>query len=220
MYRQRIFTEDFIEPEDFLEINPSIDIIKLILADPDNNDMFGKKINIINIDGFNDILKSIYVLIRNGEYQTLTAKINKNGDTLLKKMADDMSYGFNRYHYLALGNEIPSRVNRFGLAKKPYTNKAITPMHVACINPDPTMLKKFITINSDYSVADKENRKLMHYAAANQSDSVIKFLIAKGAPVNEKDVKGMTPFMIACKLGRIDNILALMKSIKGKILSI
>lgn len=46
MYRQRIFTEDFIEPEDFLEINPSIDIIKLILADPDNNDMFGNKINI------------------------------------------------------------------------------------------------------------------------------------------------------------------------------
>ena len=135
-------------------------------------------------------------------------------------MADDMSHGFNRYHYLALEDDVPDRINKFSLMKKPHTNKSITPMHVACINPNLNMLKKFIMINSDFSLADRENRRLIHYAAANQSDSVIKFLIAKGAPFNEKDIKGTTPLMIAWKLGRINNILAILNAWKGNFLII
>lgn len=103
------------------------------------------------------------------------------------------------------------------LMKKPQTNKAISPMHMACINPNMTVFKKFYTCYPDYSVADTDRRKLLHYAAANTNSDILKYLIDKGAPNNEKDLRNTTPLMIACELARIENIRVLLDSQKSKI---
>lgn len=51
--------------------------------------------------------------------------------------------------------------------------------------------------NPEYSAADDEQRKLIHYAAANPTSAALEFLISKGIPANDKDMKMMTPLMIA-----------------------
>ena len=61
----------------------------------------------------------------------------------------------------------------------------------------------------------------MHYAAANLSSDVIEFLISKRIDINNStyyknlyvlgDAKGRTPLMIACKLGRIKNVGAIIE---------
>ena len=122
-----------------------------------------------------------------------------------------MGYGFNRYHYIALEKDIEGKINKLSMLKKPHTNKGITPLHIACINPDITVLRKYYSTCPEYSAADMDQRKLIHYAAANPTDAALQFLIAKGIPVNDKDSQNMTPLMLACELGRVDNVRLLIK---------
>lgn len=63
------------------------------------------------------------------------------------------------------------------------------------------MLRKLYAVSPEYSCTDFHQRKLVHYAAANRSEDVMEFLIAKGIPCNDKDQKGITPLMIASELG-------------------
>ena len=81
-------------------------------------------------------------------------------------------------------------------------NKQITPLHCACINPDIGPLEALFKVCPDLYVADSEDRKLVHYAAACQEDGPLKFLVEKGANLEEQDRNGQTPLMIACKVGR------------------
>jgi ankyrin repeat protein len=76
------------------------------------------------------------------------------------------------------------------------------------------VLRKFYTANPDISVADMDQRKLIHYAAANKTDVALSFLLSKGANLNDKDMRGTTPLMIACELGRIENVQFLLKEQK------
>lgn len=166
-----------------------------------------------------DFYNYTYEIVRRGNWRLLTSKYKKDGTKLMKHICDNYRYWFNRYYYLALENDIQGRINRLGLSKKLKTNKGISPLHVACINPDITVLKKLYTVLPDYSIADSEHRKLMHYAAANESDSALNFLIPKGVPINDKDRRNYTPLMIACELGRVNNIITLLKAQKSKPLS-
>lgn len=145
----------------------------------------------------NDMYDSIWTMVRRGNIDLLKSKLKKGGPTLIQRLVDNMGYGFNRYHYLALEGDVEGRINKFSMIKKPHTNKGISPLHVACINPDISVLRKFYTANPDISVADMDQRKLIHYAAANKTDVALNFLISKGANMNEKDLRGTTPLMIA-----------------------
>jgi len=116
---------------------------------------------------------------------------------------------FNKQHLGAILGEEAGKggyVNRMTLQKKLYQNKGVTPMHLACINPDPSMLRKYFKVNPTAKVADDDQRDLIHYAAANKGTDCLQFLIDKKSDMNQRDAKGMTPLMIACKLGRIENV--------------
>jgi len=156
----------------------------------------------------------LWIPIRRGNVEFLKSKSKKDGPTLIQKLFDNYGYGFNRYHHIALEDDIEGRINKLSMLKKPHTNKGICPLHVACINPNVTVLRKYYATNPDYSAADMEQRKLIHYAAANQSDVALKFLVSKGIPVNDKDSKGVTPLMIACELGRTENVEYILKEQK------
>lgn len=148
----------------------------------------------------------VWLMTRRGNVDLLTSRNKKDGPTLIQRLFDNMGYGFNRYHHLALEKDIEGKINKMSMLKKPHTNKGICPLHIACINPDITVLRKFYSANPDYSAADMDQRKLIHYAAANPTDVALKFLVSKGIPINDKDNQNTTPLMIACQLGRVDNV--------------
>lgn len=162
----------------------------------------------------NNLYDSIWIMVRRGNVDLLKGKLKKDGPSLIQRLVNNMGYGFNRYHYLALDGDIEGRINKFSMIKKPHTNKGISPLHIACINPDISVLRKFYTANPDISVADMDQRKLIHYAAANKTDVALSFLLSKGANLNDKDMRGTTPLMIACELGRIENVQFLLKEQK------
>ena len=159
----------------------------------------------------NTLYNMIYLMVRRGNIDLLTSRNKKNGPTFFQRCVDNMGYGFNRYHYIALEKDIEGRINKLSMLKKPHTNMSINPLHVACINPNITVLRKYYSTNPEYSAADTDQRKLIHYAAANPINSALKFLCAKGIPINDKDLKGTTPLMIACELGRTENVEFLIK---------
>lgn len=122
------------------------------------------------------------------------------------KANKNYGFGFNRLHEEALTGKFEGKIPKMSVIKVPHTNKGITPLHCACINPDVSVLRKLYSANPDYSINDEEMRKLTHYAAANIEPDCIEFLVQKGVPVNDKDNENMTPLMIACELGRPRNI--------------
>lgn len=85
-------------------------------------------------------------------------------------------------------------------------NNLLSPMHIACINPDIELFKMFFKAYPNIRLLDNEQRDLVHYAAANSNPDILKILIEKKAEVNERDVNKTTPLMIACKLGRLQNV--------------
>ena len=117
----------------------------------------------------NQIYNSIATLVRRGNIEVLTSRIKKNEPTLFQRCADNQGYGFNRYHHQALDDDIEGKINKLSMLKRPHTNKGINPLHVACINPNITCLRKYYSTNPEYSSADEDQRKLIHYAAANPS---------------------------------------------------
>lgn len=163
------------------------------------------------------VLNCLWEYIRKGDIDFLKAKTDKKGTTFMQKCFDNYGYGFNRYHYQALDDDIEGRINKLSMIKKPHTNRSICPLHVACINPNITVLRKYYMANPEYSAADLDQRKLMHYAAANKTDAALNFLISKGVPANDKDIRGTTPLMIACELGRTDNVICLLNEQKKQL---
>ena len=92
------------------------------------------------------------------------------------------------------------------------------PLHVACINPNPKPLKKLLSIMPEYNATDRSGNKLVHYAAACKSDATLKYLASKkNIDLNCTNSEHMTPMMIACKYGRVDNV-KLLLDIQKKLL--
>ena len=77
---------------------------------------------------------------------------------------------------------------------------------MAAINPDPTIFQLFYKAYPTSNILDAEQRDLVHYAAANHNPDILEFLIQKKVEVNNRDAKGYTPLMIACILGRTENV--------------
>jgi ankyrin repeat protein len=58
---------------------------------------------------------------------------------------------------------------------------------------------------------DGKGRDLIHYAAANKNPDILEFLIQKRQIINNADNEGLTPMMVACKLGRIKSVQLLLE---------
>ena len=84
-------------------------------------------------------------------------------------------------------------------------------MHLACINPDPIILKNFFRMYPTSFQTDGKGRDLIHYAVANRNPDILEFLIQKRQIINNTDNEGITPMMIACKLNRIKSVQLLLE---------
>ncbi len=106
---------------------------------------------------------------------------------------------------------LPDRILRVSVSKTSWTHRLLSPLHCACINPNPSVLKTLLRICPTFSLPDKNRRNLIHYAAANPNPDNLRFLLANGCDANELDSARKTPLMIAAQLGLIGNVQALLE---------
>lgn len=118
----------------------------------------------------------------------------------------------NKLYVAALSptDPLPDRILRISVSKTSWTHRLLSPLHCACINPNPHVLKTFLKICPTFSLPDKNRRNLIHYAAANPNPDIIRFLLANGCDANELDSSRRTPLMIAAQLGHIGNVEAIL----------
>ena len=88
----------------------------------------------------------------------------------------------------------------------------MTPLHCAAIIPDTTMLKRFFTFSNGTDFTDDSGWTLAHYAATCKTDDPLKFLIKNNFALNNPDNEGVTPLMVAARLGRYHNVVALIEA--------
>ena len=72
----------------------------------------------------------------------------------IEKAKESYSTGFNKLHVSAITGVFDGSINRFSVIKKANTNMMITPLHLACVNPDVQVLRKLYGVSPEYSVAD------------------------------------------------------------------
>ena len=133
---------------------------------------------------------------------------------LLKDIYENSNFGFNSLHYQVLGEEDPDNIKikvKTSLTKKPQTNFGMTPMHVVCINPDVSFIKKIIELGADWNILDDLNRKPIHYAACCKEAGPINYLISLGALIDEVDKQKKSPLIYACMSGRLECVKALLR---------
>ena len=125
---------------------------------------------------------------------------------LIEKEVRQGGSSFSKFYSAALvgrGDPWEGTIKEVSVKKKAdYSNKQITPMHCACINPDTGPLEAMFRLNPNLVQADLEQRKLVHYAAACREVGPMAFLWEKGANLEDKDREGRTPLMMACEVRR------------------
>jgi len=120
--------------------------------------------------------------------------------------------GLNNLHLYSLTftNEELPQFRAVSVQKKPYENMGVTPLHMACINPNAKYLKAMLQVLPNVHLKDTLQRSLVHYAAACSGTGPLNqlFLTAgdSGVLFREGDRSGTTPLMIAAMMGRIENM--------------
>ena len=138
----------------------------------------------------------------------------QNAKHLLNGLEQNYNYGFNILHYQVLSEKKADNIQikvKTSLTKKPPTNFGMTPMHIVCINPDPSFIKKLVSLGGDWNVLDDLNRKPIHYAACCKNDKPLNYLLSLGALIDEVDKEKKSPLMYACMAGRLDCVKLLIK---------
>ena len=93
----------------------------------------------------------------------------------------------NRLYHCALSGDLPKPIVRISITKQSKFHNMLSPLHCACINPNPEILKTLLKISPIFSLPDKNRRNLVHYAAANENPDVLRFLLKNGCDPNEVD---------------------------------
>jgi ankyrin repeat protein/predicted DNA-binding WGR domain protein len=126
-----------------------------------------------------------------------------------RKFYESSGFGFNQYHYLALAAktvEELSSMTKVNVRKKANGNRQVTPMHLACLNPNPAILNQFIELGQELHIPDEWQRKPIHYAAMAASSGPLRLLLDKGIDCRDYDRYKWTPMMFAAQTNRPDNI--------------
>ena len=129
---------------------------------------------------------------------------------LLRIAYESNGYGLNKYFELGCIAESPEQLQDMKKAsskKKSYLKNNITALHCACINPNGSILEKYLEIGEEMYLADEMLRKPVHYAACCSSTEPLKILLNKGIDCRDYDKNKMTPLMYAANSGRVNNII-------------
>ena len=73
------------------------------------------------------------------------------------------------------------------------------------------VIKQLIDNGIDVNLKDDNGCSLLHIAAGNETDEMIKILLANNSAVNVVGVNGETPLIVACKRNKINNVRALIE---------
>ena len=178
-----------------------------------NNNMFGNNNNYNNMryyNNSNNLNFSFESFIINSVLKG-NIEIAKH---LLKDLDQNYNYGFNVLHYQVLAENNADNLSvkvKTSLTKKPQTNFGMTPMHVVCINPDVSFIKKMVELGGDWNILDDLNRKPLHYAACCKESGPLNYLISLGALIDEVDKEKKSALMYACMSGRLECVKALLR---------
>ncbi|PIK56117.1 putative poly(ADP-ribose) polymerase pme-5 isoform X2 [Apostichopus japonicus] len=158
----------------------------------------------------NDLFNRIWQFARSGSYKVTGA--------LVKLAVESDGFGFNKLHQEVLTCSKPEELTRFrsvSVKKKPYDNQKITPLHLSAINPNPNMMLSLLAVVPEFYITDKNGYGLIHYAAACEGSGPLEALVSRGVFPNQATTMGLTPLMIASQLGRIQNMIFLLKPRKS-----
>jgi ankyrin repeat protein len=132
--------------------------------------------------GIENITNSmVYEAVRAGNYQIAS--------DIVQRLVKYPNYGFNNLHAEVLNPDtnILEKFGKTSVTKKANTNKDLTPMHCACINPNEKILKQLLDVSTEVSVPDAELRRPVHYAAASITPNSLQLLVQAGANLNDID---------------------------------
>lgn len=91
--------------------------------------------------------------------------------------------------------------------KKTYGCGVVTPIHIACINPNTEILDQMLITSQEFAVLDDMMRKPIHYAACSPSVNNLKLLVEKHH-IDTRDTDNIltSPLSYACRSGQVENV--------------
>lgn len=114
--------------------------------------------------------------------------------------------GLNKLHLDATTTTqgpVVGKLQARSVTKKASGNYAITPLHLACINPNVEVLAQFLGTGASPEEADKLGRRPLHFAAAAAGDgAAVSLLLRHGADPFGQDKEGVEPLALALRHGR------------------
>ena len=124
-------------------------------------------------------------------------------------------YNYNKLHQLVTSTK-PGAEKNLDIKNKMSTNKNnnlhVTPVHLACINPNEKILEEVLKNGGETEFQDNMGRKAISYAATCEGPGPLKLLIKKKCNVNDREKAGFTPIIHACRTGRYENVKILLEN--------
>ncbi|KAJ3268565.1 Protein tanc2, partial [Borealophlyctis nickersoniae] len=120
-------------------------------------------------------------------------------------------FGFNHLHGESLKlkeGESFTSYRKHQILKKATGNAGITPLEMACINPDTTALAELYNALSAQETTEPDawGRLPIHFAAGAREPAALEWLVGKGCDVRVADGFKFLPLQFAAKYGRHKNI--------------
>jgi ankyrin repeat protein len=101
---------------------------------------------------------------------------------MMEPLIKQENYGFNELHLDVLKlDKLTKKYHTASITKKANSAGMITPLHLACINPNKNVLITLLEQNNDINVMDQQNYKPIHYAAACSDPGPMQVLLEKSA---------------------------------------
>lgn len=140
-----------------------------------------------------DTFKQIYKLypqieahLQSYVYEAVRAGNRRIAFEIVKDLVKYPNFGFNQLHADVLSEDaVLEKVLKVSCTKKANTNRDLTPLHCACINPNPKYLKALLDTGAEMQTIDTDLRRPVHYAAACQTSDTLKVLIDAGANLTD-----------------------------------
>jgi ankyrin repeat protein len=114
----------------------------------------------------------------------------------------DVTQGNQRIHDLAktgTGAQVRALLDKEPALLNVRNVRGSTPLHLAAINPDPTVMDVLLAAGAEVNLADDEGFTPLHMAAFHRQADYALLLLEAGADVNAKTTAGRTPLSMAEK---------------------
>jgi ankyrin repeat protein len=123
-------------------------------------------------------------------------------------------------HFAAHGGN--KEVVAFLLSKGAQTSNRnendVTPLMMACWNGHLEVAQMLFDATEGQGLEERDahGETVLSYAASGGSTEVVAYLLSKGAQTSSRDVEGNTPFMWACKVGKVEAAQMLFDATQGQ----